>query len=74
MTAAEVIEEIEKQLAWRGPSGGSMGHVVLKRELGQIILRALQDAEFARKALRNRYGHAKAEELIQAVRDGKGSP
>jgi len=51
-----------------------MGHVVLKRELGPIILKALQDAECARKALRNRYGHAKAEELIQAVRDGKGSP
>jgi hypothetical protein len=31
MTGPEVLAEIEEQLAWRGPSGKPLGHVVIER-------------------------------------------
>jgi hypothetical protein len=40
MTAAEVLQEIENQLAWRGPNGGKMGHIVLTRGQAESLLSA----------------------------------
>jgi len=37
----EVVAEIAAQLAWRGPSGKPLGHIVLTREQAQALLRAL---------------------------------
>lgn len=37
-TAAEVLAEIEKQLAWRGPTGRSMGHIVIEREPMAVLV------------------------------------
>ena len=35
VTIADVLSEIKRQLDWRGPNDRKMGHIVLKREMGQ---------------------------------------
>ena len=42
---AVILQEIARQLAWRGPTGKMQGHVVLEREdavelLGQLMYQA----------------------------------
>ena len=37
----DVVAEIAAQLAWRGPSGKPLGHIVLDREQAQALLRML---------------------------------
>jgi hypothetical protein len=51
---SEVVAEIKKQLAWRGPGGRPMGHVVLDRASAEILIAqiGLQTA-----ALQTRTGH-----------------
>jgi hypothetical protein len=42
MTAVQnVLAEIEEQLAWRGPNGGKMGHIVLPRDKMEMLMRAV---------------------------------
>lgn len=38
--AVQAVRKIERDLQWRGPNPGSMhGHVVLRRELAEALLR-----------------------------------
>jgi hypothetical protein len=32
MTIADILKKIEDDLAWRGPNGGTLGHIVFNRE------------------------------------------
>jgi hypothetical protein len=39
MTIANILKKIDDDLAWRGPSGGVLGHVVLKRDEAEYVRR-----------------------------------
>jgi hypothetical protein len=41
MTLADVLKKIEDQLAWRGPSGRTQGHIVLTREEAEYLHRVV---------------------------------
>jgi hypothetical protein len=41
-TPAEVLAEMQKQIDWRGPTGRSMGHVVITREQATVLLNSLK--------------------------------
>jgi len=38
-----VVENIERQLEWRGPTGRSLGHVVLERADAERLLQEIYD-------------------------------
>jgi len=42
-----VFQQIAKSLAWRGPGGKRMGHVVLKREEAEVLMKFFGDASVA---------------------------
>ena len=37
------LAKITEQLAWRGPNGKTMGHVVLKREVADALQKYIDD-------------------------------
>lgn len=37
ITIAQVLAKIDHELAWRGPNGHGMGHVVLSREYAEYL-------------------------------------
>lgn len=40
--ASDVLAEIKEQLAWRGPNGGMMGHIVVTRAKMEILVRSVE--------------------------------
>lgn len=38
-TIADVLKKIEDDLAWRGPNGGVLGHIVFTREQAEYLHR-----------------------------------
>jgi hypothetical protein len=39
MTIADILKKIEDDLAWRGPNGGVLGHIVFNREQVEYLHR-----------------------------------
>ena len=44
-TMYEVMEEIRRQIDWRGPSGRTMGHIVIEREAMIVLVDAIRHME-----------------------------
>lgn len=44
-TPAAVLAEMQKQIDWRGPTGRSMGHVVITRDAAIVLLNSLKPVE-----------------------------
>ena len=55
----EVMAEIAAQLAWRGPSGKPLGHIVLDREQAQTLLRGLDAISHPQQLIKLDIPHAK---------------
>ena len=45
MTVADVFAKIAADLAWRGPGGRPLGHILLTRAEAELILAALTNTE-----------------------------
>jgi hypothetical protein len=65
LTATSLVTEIADDLAWRGPSGKPMGHVVLNREQAELLLLILQKQ--AADGERYRYAVACAVEEVYSL-------
>lgn len=46
VTLASIVAEVERQLEWRGPNGGSQGHIVLDRPQAELLLQKLYDLQW----------------------------
>ena len=47
----DVLDELRDQLAWRGPTGKRMGHVVLPREMAEVLLKEMEHWTGARMVI-----------------------
>lgn len=61
-TPAEVLAEMQKQIDWRGPTGRSMGHVVITREQATVLLDWLKSQEEIQKLVWDRLAQETAGE------------
>lgn len=50
---ADVIAKIRADLAWRGPGGKCLGHVVLERRAAELMLAALDERQQDKTENRN---------------------
>lgn len=39
ITIADILKKLNDDLAWRGPGGGKLGHIVLNRESAEYLQR-----------------------------------
>ena len=50
-TFTDVLAEIKTKLAWRGPTGRTMGHIVIEREEAEVLVRGIKDMQHSLNAL-----------------------
>jgi len=51
ITLADVLKKIEDDLAWRGPNGRTLGHVMLPREQAEYLRNTVIEIICERDAL-----------------------
>ena len=51
LTTADVLKKIKDDLAWRGPTGKPLGHVVLSRNDAEYLMRVVTMIILERDAL-----------------------
>lgn len=44
-TMYEIMEEIQRQIDWRGPSGAAMGHIVIERDAMIRLMESIRHLE-----------------------------